>query len=151
MGSACNVSVTLGLCPLKVCMLFQSTLLRLQIALQGVGPELHALPRSKPFRFRFLGTPQSRRLSWACILCPSQAQAAQATRCLVNTLSLGAVHFIISLPAIQIPGWQQEHPVRYAVCLFWGAYLWLQPFWWMSTIQNCRKSWLATGSLLAVL
>ena len=36
------------------------------------GPGLHELPKSKPLRFRFLGTPQRRRLSWACVLCPSQ-------------------------------------------------------------------------------
>ena len=37
-----------------------------------VGPGLHALPRSKPLRFRYSGTPQRRRLGWACVLCPSQ-------------------------------------------------------------------------------
>ena len=31
------------------------------------GPGLRALPRSKPLRFRFSGTPQRRRLSWACV------------------------------------------------------------------------------------
>ena len=30
--------------------------------LSKVGPGLHALPRSKPFRFRFSGTPQRHRL-----------------------------------------------------------------------------------------
>ena len=37
-----------------------------------VGPGLRALPRSKPLRFRFLGTPQRYRLGRACILSPSQ-------------------------------------------------------------------------------
>ena len=50
--------------------------------LSKVGPGFRALPRSKPLRFRFLGTPQGHRLSWACVLCPSQVQAAQVTRCL---------------------------------------------------------------------
>ena len=36
------------------------------------GPGLRALPRSKPLRFEFLGTPQRRRLGWACVLCPFQ-------------------------------------------------------------------------------
>ena len=40
--------------------------------LSKVGPGLHALPRSKPLRFRFSGTPQRHRLNWACVLCPSQ-------------------------------------------------------------------------------
>ena len=35
--------------------------------------KLSKVPRSEPLRFRFLGTPQKRRLSWACsVLCPSQ-------------------------------------------------------------------------------
>ena len=40
--------------------------------LSKLGPGLHARPRSKPLRFRFSGTPQRHRLSWACVLCPSQ-------------------------------------------------------------------------------
>ena len=55
--------------------------------LSKVGPGLHALPRSKLLRFRFLGTPQRHRLGWAYVLCPSQVRAAQATRCLASTLS----------------------------------------------------------------
>ena len=52
--------------------------------LSVASPGLHALPRSKPLRFRFSGTPQRRRLGWDCILCPSQAQAAQVTRCFTS-------------------------------------------------------------------
>ena len=44
---------------------------------------LHAPPRSKPLRFRHSGSPQRRRLGWACVLCPSQVQAAQVMLCLV--------------------------------------------------------------------
>ena len=50
--------------------------------LSEAGPGLCALPRSKPLRFRYSGTPQRRRLCWACVLCPFQVQAAQETRCL---------------------------------------------------------------------
>ena len=50
--------------------------------LSEAGPGLYALPRSKPLRFRYSGSPQRCRLSWACVLCPSQVQAAQVTRCL---------------------------------------------------------------------
>ena len=57
--------------------------------LSDAGPGLHALPRSKLLRFRFLGTPQRHRLGWAYVLCPSQARAAQVTRCFVNALSPG--------------------------------------------------------------
>ena len=55
--------------------------------LSKAGPWLHAGPTSKPLRFRFSGTPQRHRLSWAWVLCPSQVRAAQANRCLVSRLS----------------------------------------------------------------
>ena len=41
------------------------------------GPELRAPPRSKPLRFSHSGSPQRRRLGWACVLCPSQVRVAQ--------------------------------------------------------------------------
>ena len=67
--------------------------------LSKVGPGLHALHRSKPLRFRFLGTPQKHKLGWAHVLCPSQAQAAQATRCLASSLSqLGGVSYHLPGP-----------------------------------------------------
>ena len=70
------------------------------------GSGLHALPRSKPLRFRFSGTPQRHRLGWTCVLCPSQIWAAQATRCLSSILSPGrAVRLITSpVPAAPFPG-----------------------------------------------
>ena len=73
--------------------------------LSKVGPGLRALPRSKLLKFRFSGTPQRHRLSWACVLCPSQVRGAQATKCLVSTLFPGgAVHLITSLvPATWFP------------------------------------------------
>ena len=55
--------------------------------LSEAGPELHELPRSKSLRFRYSGTLQRRRLSWACVLCPSQVRAAQVTRCLVSAVA----------------------------------------------------------------
>ena len=79
--------------------------------LSKAGPGLQALPRSKLLRFRFLGTPQRRRLGWACVLCPSQVRAAQVTRCLLSTLLRCAVRLITSLvPAAWFPGWQQAGP-----------------------------------------
>ena len=91
--------------------------------LSKVGPGLHALPRSKLLRFRFLGTAQRYTLSWVCVLCPSQVQAAQATRCLVSTLSqLGQC--ILSSPWSQLlgfPSTQRERCLRCAVCLLWRA------------------------------
>ena len=57
---------------------------------QGVseaGPGLYALPRSKPLRFRYSGSPQRCRLSWACVLCSPRVRAAQVTRCLPNVVA----------------------------------------------------------------
>ena len=85
MGCACSVWATLGLPPLTACVLSPSTLLRLQVALQrnclkGALVCMHfpGLGRSgSGSRVLHKG-----RLGWACILCPSQVRAAQATRCL---------------------------------------------------------------------
>ena len=91
---------------------FQSTLLRLQVVFQGAGPGLRVLPRSKSLRFRCSGTPQRCRRGWACILCFSPVQAAQATRCWVSTLSTGGECVITSLvPAAWISGLQWACPL----------------------------------------
>ena len=52
-------------------------------ALSKVGPAFCVLPRSKLLRFRFSG------LGWACVLCPSQVRAAQATRYLSALSQVG--------------------------------------------------------------
>ena len=94
-----------GFAPARWCVLSRSTLLRCSAgAPSKVGPAFCALPRCKPLRFRFSGTPQRCRHGWACILCPSQVQAAQATRCLVSTLSQVGVHLITSLVPAFISG-----------------------------------------------
>ena len=89
-GSARSVSATLGLprsqhvCfPCLHCL--GSRLLCRELS--EAGPGLHAFPRSKPLRFRYSGTPQRRRLGWACILCPSQVRAAQVTGCLASAVA----------------------------------------------------------------
>ena len=51
------------------------------------GPGLHAPPRAKPLRFRHSGSPQRCRLHWACVLCPSQLQAARVMRCLASAVT----------------------------------------------------------------
>ena len=73
------------------------------------GPGLHALRRSTLLSFRLSGTPQKHRFSWASILCPSQVQTAQVTRCLASAHSPGVVHFITSpVPATGLLGAQWE-------------------------------------------
>ena len=51
------------------------------------SPGLHAPPSPKLLRLRHSGSPQRRRLGWACVLCPSQVRAAQVTRCLVSAVA----------------------------------------------------------------
>ena len=91
--------------------------------LSKAGPELCAFPMSKLLRFRFLGTSQRHRHGWACVLCPSQVRAAQATRCLVSTLSPGG-QCILSPPwshPLGFLGALQECHLRCAVYLLWGV------------------------------
>ena len=80
--------------------------------LSKAGPGLHALPRSKPLRFRFSGTPQRHRLSWACVLCPSQVQADQMTRCLARAVTPSwRVHLItFPIPVAQFSGCTRGAP-----------------------------------------
>ena len=52
--------------------------------------------------------------------------------------------------ALGFLGAPREHHLRCAVCLLWGTDLRLRPSWQMSTVQDPRKTWLATGSLLTV-
>ena len=73
--------------------------------LSKAGPGLRALPRPKPLRFLFLGTPQRHRHSWACVLCPSQVRAAQATRCLASALpQVGGASCHLPGPCCSFPG-----------------------------------------------
>ena len=115
--------------------------------LPKAGPGLRALPRPKPVRFRLSGAPQRRRLGWACVLCPSQVQQLRRPGAWqVHSPRCGASNHLPH-PSHSV-SW--EHRLRCAVCLLWGPDLWLQPSRWMSAVQDPRKTWLATGSLLAV-
>ncbi|CAN0368154.1 unnamed protein product [Rangifer tarandus platyrhynchus] len=111
-GSAHRVSATLALPPLKACVLSQSTLLRLQVALQGAGPALRALPRSKPLRFRFSGSPRRRRLGWACNFVPFPGPSSSGDQVLGKCSPLRQpVHLFTPLvSASWLPGWQQAGP-----------------------------------------
>ena len=79
------------------------------------GPGLHAPPPSKPLRLRHPRSPQRHRLGWACVLCPSQVQAAQEFgergRCdfsplpslLLSVLGVQLVHFLRRMMTVQNP------------------------------------------------
>ena len=57
------------------------------------------LPGLSRSRFRHSGSPQRRRLRWACVLCPSQVRAAQVMRCLASMVAV-----TYRLPATQFSG-----------------------------------------------
>ena len=128
----CSVWATLGLPPLTAaCVLSWSTSLRLPVALPGNClwwapgcvhfPDLHRSGSGS----RVL--PQRHRLSWACVLCPSQVPAAQPTRCLASTLFPAGL-CILSSPRSEPLGFlggQWERRLRCAMYLFWGTDLWL--------------------------
>ena len=130
-GSACSEWTTLHLPQLRAPVLSRSTLLRLQVALQGnfpkralgfvhfpglscsgsgsrvlhkgadsVGPAFCALPRSEQLRWPGAWRAQSPQ-GWGCILLPAPSQ------------QLGFL------------GVQWACLLRCAMCLFWGADLWL--------------------------
>ena len=84
----------------------------------SVGPAFCALPRSEQLRRPGACRAQSPPVGGS-ILSPPLSQP-------LNFLGVQGVHLL-----------------RCALCLFWGADLWLQPARWMSTIQNPKKSWLA--------
>ena len=124
---------------------------------------LLAPPRSKPLRFRHSCSPQRRRLSWACVLCPSQVQAAQVMRCLASSVAV-TYHF----PATQFSGCTTgtpsqadvDHPepqevlVSKEACLQFCTYclsgVAIAPFWlwlpatrggWSAASYLCSQAW----------
>ena len=98
--SACSIWTTLGLPQLTAFCAFLVYTAQAPGCSAGVLPKVGlafcALPRSELLRFRFSGTSQGHRLSWVCILCSSQVQAAQVTRCLASVLS--QVGILITFP-----------------------------------------------------
>ena len=84
--------------------------------LSKAGLGLHALPRSKPLRFRFLGTPQRHtRLGLRFVPFPGPSSSGdqvlgEHSRCDFSPPP--------SLP-LDFLGVQLAHLLGYAVCLFW--------------------------------
>ena len=93
--------------------------------LSEAGPGLHALPRSKPLRFRFSGTLQRHRLGLGLCFVPFPGPSS------LGDQVLGEHGCCNLLPPLSLPlgflGIQLAHLLRE-----------------MLTIQNPKKSWLAT-------
>ena len=93
------------------------------VELSKAAPGLRALPRYKPFRFRFSGTPQRHRLCWTafCAL-PRSEQLRQP--CLVSARSqLGGApdHLPGPSPSVSWVCSEWKSCLRGAMCLLWGA------------------------------
>ena len=113
LACARSVSATLGLLPAHGTHSLGSRLLHWELS--KAGPGLHAPPRSKPLRLRHSGSPQRRRLCWACVLCPSQVREAQVFgKCghcdlsplqslLLSSLGVQPVHLLRRMLTIQNP------------------------------------------------
>ena len=149
-GSARSVWATLGLPHSRWRVLPGSTLLRLQGTLPGHCPKW-------ALRFAYFpglscsGSRELRkgRLGWLCIWCPSQVRAAKRrpdesprwTVCLNHLLGPGCW-----------VSWRCHESTVSSVCCVSSGWLisGCDPPWQMSTVQDPRKTWLATGSLLTV-
>ena len=153
-GSVHGGWTTLGLLQPKVECISGSTLLRLQDPLHG-----YCFTWALSF-MQFPGLNHSgswvlsaeSQIQMCYTFCASQVWAAQVTRCLESTLSKVG-HVSYSPPQswpLDFPGALWEHNPRCAMCLLWGADLMLWHSWQMSTTQDFRKTWLATGKLLTV-
>ena len=145
-GNAHSVLATLGLFLLTECVLSHSILLRLQVALQGncLKPTLGCM--------HFPGLSCSGTGSWVLHkglhFVPFPGPSSSGHQILGgHTLPrLGRESYHLPGPSHWV-SWVRSGR---AVFLFWRADLWLRPSRWMPTIQDPRKTWLATGSQLAV-
>ena len=123
-GSACSVWATLGLPTLTACVLSRSTLLRLQVALQGKCPK-HALGC-----VHFPGLSHSgsgsrvlhKGTGWACVLCPSQVRAAQVSRCFASALpQVYRMSYRLPRPSHSVSWVHRKSAISSLPCVLWGA------------------------------
>ena len=118
----------------------------LQIALQGAGPELRALPRPEPLRFRFSGTPQRRRLSWACVLCLPRQSSAGSQELDERTLSGCGTPYPLCGPSLSFQARWLGVPCVSSGELIPGC----NPPGRCQPSRISESLWLETGNLLAV-
>ena len=139
-----SVPATLGLPPLSACLLSPPTLLRFQAALQGAGPELRALPRPKPLRFRFSGTPQRCRLGWACVLCLPLLISSGSQELDERTLPRCSTPYPLCGPSLSFPVPRSSGPSISSGELISSC----DPLGGCQPSRISGSLWLETGSLL---
>ena len=153
-GSSRSVWATLGLPLLTVCVLSQSTLLRLQVALQGnsLKPALGCMHfpglshSGSGSRALYKGTDSA---GPAFCALPRLSSSGDQVLGECTLPRWGSVSFHLPGPSHLVSWVHKECCLRCALCLLWGADLWLRASWWMPTIQDPRKTWLTTGRLVA--
>ena len=138
-----TVYSTLGLPQLTACVLSQSTLLRLQVALKANCPKwplccMHFPGLSCPGS-GFLGYSTKAQTWLGLRFVPFPGLSSSGDQVLgEHTLpKWGGESYRLPNPSRSV---SQVHHLRCAVCLLWGFDLWLQPSWWMSTVQDPRKT-----------
>ena len=117
--------------------------------LSNAGSGLRALPRSQLLKFRYSTRAQT-RLGLCFVPCPGPSSSEEqvlSERTLPGGWCVLTPHRSQPLSFLSV---QLDRCLRCAMCLLWGSDLWLRPSQRMSATQCPRKSWLATGSLLAV-
>ena len=102
-GSTSSVLATLGLPPFAACVLSLSTLLRLQVALQGWALSCMHFPGLSCSGSGFWVIHKAQTWLGLCLV-PSLVRAAQATRSLTSALSPDAVHLIPSAVPASVSG-----------------------------------------------
>ena len=144
-GSVHSVSATLGLPPLTACVLSPSTLLRLQVALQGNCPKqalgfVHfpGLSRSgSGSRVLHKGTDLVGPVF--CAL-PRLEKLRCSGAWRVRSLQVGCVLITSPIPDTQFPGCTARAPPQVCRVSPLGADLWLRSSWQMSIVQDPRKT-----------
>ena len=83
-------------------------------------PGLHALPRSKPLRFRFLGTPQRHRLGLCFV--PFPGLSSSGVRCFVSALpQVYRMSYLLPSPSHSVSWVHRKSAISSLPCVLWGA------------------------------
>ena len=102
--------------------------------LSDAGPGLHALPRSKPLRFRFSGYSTKAQTWLGLCFAPVPGPSSSGDQILSVRSHPPVEGCYLSPPpfqALSFLGVQRAHLLKCAICHFWEADLWQQPSWWM--------------------
>ena len=112
-------------------------------------PGLRALPRSKLLRFRF-STKAQTQLGLRFVPFPGLSSSGNQVLGEHALPRWGGACYHLPGPSHLVSCVRSGSAISGVPCLLWGADLWLRPSWWMSTVHDPRKTWLATGGLLTV-